>query len=390
MPRSEPVTVPCPRDGASNQAAPKSPSPSVSEGSFLTLGLEQDRLPLKAGLHAIAVRVPADAFVTLGVFGEQAKSLKRFEIIERGFLEELRAGTRQDDGLLPGFIHFVSDPSGPMQVIVVIEAGAPTTLARASFSRTSLTPPPEKERARSQRRELPLVGVPFPRSKSDGYVVQTAPRYAFLRADVSQALLGALEQTRTRFRRNPIAIGDGSQWNSGRPAIDIGRPRHISHAQGRDVDIGLPSREDTPSWLERRCEGVLIGKQELVCGPGTVKGLDALRLAYFLGLLIDGPTPGGRHVADRKRRKGPIVEVEAILTDQAYIDAIRRATDVLKRRRWIHDEAYAALGEEGLLRPSPWHVDHVHIRFVGREAQIPAALKLPIPSRDKSKPSSKR
>ncbi len=38
-----------------------------------------------------------------------------------------------------------------------------------------------------------------------------------------------------------------------------------------------------------------------------------------------GPTPGGRYIAQAKRRPGAVAVVETIFTDQAYIDAIRKA-----------------------------------------------------------------
>jgi hypothetical protein len=82
-----------------------------------------------------------------------------------------------------------------------------------------------------------------------------------------------------------------------------------------------------------------------------------------LGLLLDGPTPKGIHMPEG--RPGPVAPVLSILTDQAYVDEIRRAAERLRKRRWIHDEGYGALVEEGLLRPSSWHTDHVHIRFAG-------------------------
>jgi hypothetical protein len=335
---------------------------------------ETNVVELAPGLSSVIVSAPAGAFVTLGVRGPQ-KALRRFEIVERSHLDALRTGTKDDDGLLPTFVSFTTPNDRGLEVLLIVELAAAATLIRSVTLRAPYVPPPKKEIIQARRRVHPLVGFPFPRDPADGYFMQAAPRYQFLRADIAQALWLALVQTRTRFRRNPIALGDASQWNGQRPAIDLDKPRHISHGEGRDIDIGLPTREDGPSLLERRCEGVLVGKQELVCAPGTVRGLDALRLAYLLGLLIDGPTPRGRHVPDVVRRKGPIVEVETIFTDQAYIDEIRKAIEVLKQRRWIHDEAYGALGEDGLLRPSPWHVDHVHIRFAGKPGRVPERLR---------------
>ncbi|MFP6684401.1 MAG: hypothetical protein VB934_06790 [Polyangiaceae bacterium] len=350
------------------EGRPDGPSPRLR----LTNG--QSTVSIQAGLTAVLVAAPADSFVTLGLRGPR-RALRRFELVERTHLDGLRTATKDDDGLLPSFVSFATPEDREIEVMVMVDVTAPITLFRVVTPRAPHVPPAKDELLQARRRVHPLVGFPFPGDAAAGYVMQAPSRYLFIRADIAQAMHLALSQTRTRFRRNPIAIGDATQWDGKRPAVDLDKPRHISHGEGRDLDIGLPSRSIDASWLERRCQGVLVGKQELVCSPGTVKGLDALRLAYLLGLLIDGPTPNGRHVPDATRRKGPIAEVEAILTDQAYIDAIRQAIEVLKRRRWIHDEAYAALGEDGLLRPSPWHVDHVHVRFVGKPASVPAPLQ---------------
>ncbi len=66
----------------------------------------------------------------------------------------------------------------------------------------------------------------------------------------------------------------------------------------------------------------------------------------------------------------------------------------------MHDEAFGALGEEGLLRASPWHTDHMHIRFKGEVAGVPEVWKSvhahpplkngkPIPSQKKPASPSK-
>jgi hypothetical protein len=58
------------------------------------------------------------------------------------------------------------------------------------------------------------------------------------------------------------------------------------------------------------------------------------------------------------------------LTDEAYIEEIRKAARELRRKNWIHDEGFAALLEDGILRPSPWHTDHVHLRFAGEDGRV--------------------
>jgi len=339
----------------------------------LDLGLEQTSLALAPGRWAVIVDVPAARYVTLGVAGP-ADALVTFDVIGNGPLRRLRAGALKDDGLLPTFVSFETT-AVEQTLTAIVDVTAPVTLLRVAADPTDIAERSRRDLRLGKVQPRVLVGLPAPIERRAGYLFQTPQRYTFLRADVAVALRAALRQTRIRFKGNGIAIGDASQWNGDKPAMDRGKPRHIHHDQGRDIDLGLPSSDDSPSLLQRRCEGVLVEKDELKCGPGTVRNLDARRLAYFLGLLIDGPTPGGRHVPNAERRSGAIAEVESILTDQAYVDEIRKALPWLRRKRWIHDEAFGALGEEGLLRPSSWHTDHVHITFKGESARVPAALK---------------
>ena len=41
-----------------------------------------------------------------------------------------------------------------------------------------------------------------------------------------------------------------------------------------------------------------------------------------------------------------------------------------------------AMGEDGFFRPSPWHVDHVHVRFKGASADVPSALRFKPPVKE--------
>ena len=335
-------------------------APEAPPGSRLGLELDQSRQRVAAGRWALVVKVPGESYVTVGLRGRQ-DALRRFEIVPPRNLRRLRPEVYEEDGRLPVFVSFET-PVGEHEVVVVVDVDAPAEIFRTSAPHAS---------AKSE--SPPLVGLPFPIESRAGYFLQYPHRYQFVRADVALALRQAYHQTRVRFGSGAFGIGDASQWNGIKPASDIGHPRHISHQGGRDIDIALPGEKGL--WtIDRRCEGVLVDRQVLKCSPGTVRNFDAKRLAYFLALLIDGPTPGGRYVANPKHRTGPVVEVEAIFTDQAYIEEVRRALDELRDRRWIHDEAYGALGEEGLLRPSSWHTDHVHVRFVGARGQVPELL----------------
>jgi len=331
------------------------------------LPLGKTSLPLLAGRSLVRVELPPGRFVTVGVLGPP-EALLCFDLLPQGLGARLRAhAPLEHDGRLPAFYSFQA-PSEPGDVVVVVDAEAPVRLSRVAVDPAAIEAPSLRDLRTGEAEARPLIGLPFPLEPRDGYVLLAPHRYQFLRVDVAVALRAALHQTHIRYRRGALAIGDGTQWDGRRPAADLDEVRHISHAEGRDVDIALPSDDDdkTASSFERRCRGVMVDEDELECAPGTARGVDAARLAYFLGLLLDGPTPNGRHMPEN--RPGPIAVVETIYTDQEYVILIRRAAEKLRRRRWIHDEGYTALGPDGVLKASPWHLDHVHIRFVGEPA----------------------
>jgi hypothetical protein len=343
---------------------------SCEAGQRLAIDDRESSLHLGAGRWVVMVSAPARSYVTIGVSGRQ-DALVAFDVVGHDALRSLRSGALGDDGRLPAFVAFETGDESA-EVPVIVDAKSDVALFRAVAPRWE--PPKVAQRPPLRGPAPDLVGLPFPLEKKAGYVLAAPTRYLFVRTDVAAALRAAFHQTRIRMKRGPIAVGDASQWNGGRPASDLGKPRHISHEGGRDVDVALPIDSTNVSVIERHCEGVLVDKEVLRCAPGTVRGVDTLRLAYFLGLLLDGPTPGGRYVPDVSKRPGPIAVVDTIFTDEVYILEIRNALEELRKKKWIHDEAYGALGEEGLLRPSPWHTDHVHIRFQGQPATVPPSL----------------
>jgi len=361
------------------QAAPRNEpvTPSIAAGTRLTLGSDAPELDLPPGRWAVQIDVPTHSFVSVGLLGPH-DAMRHFEVAARGELRRVNASTvHNDDRRLPAFVSFESR-SAPEPIMLVADVTAAVRVVRIAASTTRSEPPVAVLGSAVTHPLLPprapaLVGMPFPIEHKAGYALTVPHRYQFVRVDVAEALRSAFHQTRVRYGRNLIAVGDASQWNGDRPRMDVDDPRHISHVGGRDVDIGLAAR-DSSSALRPRCEGVLVEKDALQCVPGTVTDFDAERMAYFLGLLIDGPTPGGRHISDRRRRPGPLVDVETIFTDQAFIDAMREALQVLRRKQWIHEESYGLLQEDGLLRPSPWHTDHVHVRFVGGEGEVSPVL----------------
>lgn len=346
---------------------PHAPAPRPED-----LTLDREEVAIPPGRWAVLVEAPADSFVTIGLRGAH-DAVTRLALAPSRDLRRLRPDAKDEDGRLPRFISFETPMGSTQEVVVVVEAQTPVTILRTSVN--------SREAMKKKATRLPLVGMPSPIESHAGYFMQYPHRYQFIRADVARALRTAFRQVTRRFRGGSFGIGDISQWNGHRPAEDVGHARHISHVGGRDVDIALPAEKGL-SVIEHRCRGVMVDEKVLRCAPGSVRNVDAKRLAYFLALLIDGPTPGGRYIQDRDRRPGPIAEVEVIFTDEAYIEAVRRELDELRRKRWIHDEAYGALGENGFLRPSPWHVDHVHVRFKGASGDLPEVLDFTPPTKD--------
>ncbi|MEM9874271.1 MAG: hypothetical protein AAF928_05210 [Myxococcota bacterium] len=324
------------------------------------------------GRWAVVVETPPGRFVTVGIRGPRT-ALSRLALAPPPALRRLRPDAKDEDGRLPRFVSFESELGSVLELIVVVEATAPVTLLRTSVPTARVD-----DQGDAATAALALVGLPSPVEPRAGYFLQYPHRYQFVRADVARALRTAFRQVHRRFRGGSFGVGDISQWNGDRPASDLDRPRHISHVGGRDVDLALPAAKGR-SLIEPRCRGVMVDERVLRCAPGSVRNVDARRLAYLLATLIDGPTPGGRFISDPERRPGPHASVEVIFTDEAYIEALRRELGELRRRRWIHDEAYGALGEQGLLRPSPWHVDHVHVRFAGAPAIVSDVLSFAAP-----------
>jgi hypothetical protein len=373
-----PVEIaPVDRSPETRIAAPVAPEPPVltpetEPPAFLGPTLEQIQLP--AGRSLIDIAIPADRFVSIGVIGP-TDALLGFDLIGPPAMSAIRSRSSLDeDGLLPRIVSFWT-PSGVDLATVLVDVVAPVTLVRVSApaspetpwltprvplpgtpkSRPALAPIPISSTANSPKNAPPLllVGLPAPASRDDGYVLQSPARYQFLRADVAHALLSAFRKVRVRFRRDPIAVADISQWDGLRPATDLGKPRHISHEGGRDVDLALPSDDGNPSIVRAHCDGVLVEADAQGCAPGTVRGLDALRLAFLLGFLFD-LEPAGR--------------IERVFTDDAFIREIRRAALELRTRRWIKDAGFEGLHNDEIMRPSPWHTDHIHIRFSGPPA----------------------
>jgi hypothetical protein len=318
------------------------------------LPIAAKRVSIPSGRTFVTVEVPPGELVSIAVFGPK-EALLAFEV-----LGVIVPRTLDEDSILPRVASFRTSP-GVTEVRVLVDASAPVDVGRIAVApmdpaveRAKVTPAVRPQSALADLRPRPpvihpLIGLPTPSSGDEGYLLQSPARYQFLRIDVAATLVAALRQTRVRFRRDAIAIADISQWDGVRPATDIGRPRHISHEGGRDVDMALPSSDAEPSIVRPHCNGVLVESDVQGCAPGTARGVDAVRLAYLLGLLVES-SPG----------------LERIYTDDVYVREFRNALDTLRKRRWIHDVGYEALLDDALVRASPWHTDHIHLRFAGK------------------------
>lgn len=382
------AAAPTPSAPASPVVTPESePSATSSRPAFLAPDLERVELP--SGRSLVDIALPAERFVSIGVVGP-SHALLGFDLVSPAAIGAIRSKSALDeDGLLPRIVSFWP-PSGVDRVTVLVDVSEPVSLVRISAPPSPEPPgiPPRPatpaSRAPGARARpapaassfvassgpasaakgppMPLVGLPAPASRDDGYLLQSPARYQFLRADVAHALLATFKKVRVRFRRDPIGVADISQWDGLRPATDLGKPRHISHEGGRDVDIALPADDGFPSLVRAHCDGVLVEADAQGCAPGTVRGLDALRLAFLIGYLFD---------------MEPLGRIERVFTDDAYIREIRRAALELRARRWIKDAGFEGLHNDEIMRPSPWHTDHVHIRFTGP----PAVSRWPSASR---------
>ncbi len=325
--------------------------PVVGRAEGATLSIERPEIALAAGRSIFTIVAPPNAFVSIAVTGPR-EALLGMTFVGEG-ARVLRANTPIDeDGLLPRVVSFqTGDSPEPLAAVVEVVDAALVAMAWATeIDDREPTPKGLKDGTEVAR---PLVGFPAPASDKLGYALAVPGRYLFARVDVVKALVSAFEKTRKRFKSDPIYIGDASQWDGRRPKTDLGEPRHISHDGGCDVDIGIPAIDTFPSSLRDHCRGVRLEVDRYGCSPGTARGVDFDRLAYLLGTLVDeGP--------------GRLVKV---FLDDVYRREVVRVVPRLFEKRFLKETARTALGEEGILVASPWHTDHVHIRFSGEKGR---------------------
>ena len=236
---------------------------------------------------------------------------------------------------------------------MLVDVVDPVTLAITSVATSEDSEPTAKGLKEGSESPRALVGFPAPASLRSGYVVGGPARYAFGRIDVVKSLMSAFQKTRKTFASDPIWISDMSQWNGKRPKSDLGEVRHISHEGGCDVDLGLPASDTLDGNVRDHCKRVFLDPTHAGCAPGTAKGVDFERLAYLLGTLAD-ETDG---------------RITKVFMDDVFRREVIRVAKDLRERGFLKEVAQAALSEEGVLVASPWHTDHVHIRFSGERAR---------------------
>ena len=304
---------------------------SAAAASPLRLDRDHHTFDLPEGYTRIAVDVQPGVLVSLILLGPP-RALAHFAVEEATVHDPL-----DEDGLLPRVASFVPSPGTP-RVTLSLEVHAPTRLVRVEAPLTPELPSGAQ----------PLIGLPAPGERGDGYLLERPGRYQFARPDVVTALLGAFRDTRVRFRRDPIGVVDLSQWDALRPATDQNHPRHVSHEGGRDVDIALPSTEE-PSTRRDHCEKLISRDYTTgLCRRGTAKNVDYPRLAFLLGRLIKT-----NHV------------------DKIFLDAEFIVPTAEAARRLVHPPGFPAWvaarlqPDAGVIRHVAWHTDHVHVRFLG-------------------------
>lgn len=298
------------------------------------------------------VTIPAGAFVTLAVIGPK-DALLGFDAVGSPAAEiARRAAPAEEDGLLPHVVGFAPRPTAET-MLVSIEAKEPVELAMVSATADEGVAPSPKGLKSGEEKPRPIVAMPAPASRDDGYFLQVPARYAFARIDVVGALMGAFKKTWQYYRQEPIAVHEISQWDGNRPRTDLRNPRHISHVGGPDADIAFPANDGIDSTYRDHCTRVSIDRDHANCAPGTVKGVDVERLAFFLGALVDA---------------APTSIVKVFMDEVFRAEVIRVAPDLAKRS-FIGEAALGSLSEDGVLVASPWHTDHFHVRFSGEQGR---------------------
>ncbi|NUP11879.1 MAG: hypothetical protein HOW73_38015 [Polyangiaceae bacterium] len=310
------------------------------------------RAQLPSGRSRIEVLVPPNVFATIALVGP-AHALLGLEINGGPLASRLRRRRPLDeDGLLPRTLSVMSgEASEVIELIVDLTDAATIQLVTASLADDR--EPTFKGLKNGTEQPRPLVGMPVPIDDRAGYMLGSAGRYVFARIDVVRSLMTSFEKSRKKFNGDAICISDASQWDGKRPKADLGQVRHISHEGGCDVDIALPANDTFPSSVREHCRGVRLETDRFGCAPGTAKGVDFDRLAFFLGTLAD-ESPG---------------RIVKVFLDDAFRREVIRVAPTLHERGWIKEAGLVALGEDGVLVASPWHTDHFHVRFSGEKAR---------------------
>lgn len=313
---------------------------------------ERPTLSLGSGRSVVEIVIPARAFVSLALVGPR-EALLGLSLLG-GAAAAVRARAPLDeDGMLPRVASFRSGDDTTV-LTAVVDVVDPVEIALAWATDADDREPTPKGLRDGVEAARPLVGFPAPPTDRLGYGLAVPGRYLFARIDVVRSFIAAFEKTKKRFKSDPIYVGDASQWDGRRPKSDLGQPRHISHDGGCDVDIGIPAIDTFPSTLRDHCRGVRLEPERYGCSPGTAKGVDFDRLAFLLGALVD-EAPG---------------RVVKVFLDDVYRREVIRAVPKLFEKRFLKEAALTALGEDGLLVASPWHTDHVHVRFGGEKGRV--------------------
>lgn len=301
---------------------------------------------LPAGRTSVELTLPARSFVTLALLGPQ-HSLLGLSVVGAGpTARALRSRVPlEEDGLLPRTLNALTTDAETLSLIV--DVVDPVRLTLAVTAEDDDAPPRSAAGARR------LVGMPTPRSPRDGYMLLSAGRYVFARIDVVKSLRLAFDAARKRFDLEPIGVSEASQWNGRRPKSDRGEVRHISHDGGCDIDLALPALDTFPSTVRDHCKRVWLDPTHSGCAAGTAKGVDFERLTYLLGTLCD-EAPG---------------RILKVFMDDVYRREVVRIAPTQFDKKWIKEDARNALAEDGVLVASPWHTDHVHVRFAGEKAR---------------------
>lgn len=194
-------------------------------------------------------------------------------------------------------------------------------------------------------------------ARADGYFVDTARKYAYIRRDLSQLIQYAACEVARRFPgTNPIGISDLSQADGYTPGTDVGDPRHpTSTHRGSDMDLAYYQTDG-------------LNDTQIVCGDGSDRNWNGRTGTYNDGYFCTTE----ENIVDWPRQAywfamlatTPLVRIFGI--DQTMPDDFREHLADLLSRGWITAEQHERANDLGYGASGGWqfHHHHTHMSYL--------------------------